>query len=422
LVLGPYGSGIRALTGMIRLLGADLPPDDHGTWALAEINDEIAATTSSHWGDWRTLDRSLKSAPAAQLLKERALNVLRGNFGNSRLFAVHDPLLCRFLPFWRAVLDELKVKAVAILLVRTPLEVANSLHRHHGIACSISCLLWLRHMLDAEHASRDLPRAIVGYDALLSDWSSVIFRLQRELGLRWPRRSDLVELEIERFLKSPLSCRSGDQTDLPRGTREWLSDAHDAMLQLSAGRREKESLAWLDKIRLEFDRACAIFGPLLSGPESELARCRNAQASGDANTDETLKAADEVTRQLYFELRDSGLFDRRWYLQAYPDVRNTKPDPLLHYLCCGAAEGRCPNPFFDSSWYLEHNPDVKSAGMNPLAHYLQHGAAEGRDPSPLFDTDWYRQEHPDVAVTGLNPLAHYLKIGRAQGRRPKPVT
>jgi len=427
LVLGSYRSGITALAGMIRLLGADLPPDGHSSSALAQINDEIAAAASAQWRDWRTLDQSLRSTSAAPLLKEQALNALRTNFASSRLFVVHDPLICRFVPFWCAILDEFKVRPVVILLVRNPIEVADSVHRQHGINGSTSCLLWLRHMLDGEHASRDLPRAVVTHDDLLSNWPGVIFRLQAELGLRWPRRSDLATLEIERFLKPTLAGRNVDRTHLhadrahlPPQAEEWLVNCYEAMIKLSGGRLEKEAVAQLDRIRVEFDRACAIFGPLLSGLESDLAAYRGP--GNDARTDEELKNADEGTRQLYYELKDSNLFDRRWYLQSYPDARNTKLDALLHYLRCGAAEGRAPNPFFDTGWYLERNPDVKSAGINPLFHYLHYGAAEGRDPSPLFATEWYRQENPDVAATGLSPLAHYLKIGSVQGRRPKPAT
>ncbi len=421
LVLGSYGSGTSALAGVIRLLGADSPPNCDGSAALMKINNELASTAGSEWDDWRALDRSLRSAPGAQLLKERALDALRMNFMSSRLFVVHDPVICRFLPFWRAIVDEFKARPVVVLLVRNPFEVIDSLRRHDGCGSSTSCLLWLRHTLDAERASRDLPRAVVTYDALLSDWTSVISRLQIELGLRWPRRSDLVELEIEQFLRDPVPSPNADPPELPREVKEWLMDAYDAVVQLSAGRHRKKSWARLDKIRSEFDRACAIFGPLLSGHESGPAKSRSARAGGDARTDAELKNADEGTRQLCDELKDSGLFDRRWYLQSYPDVRGMKSDPLVHYLHCGAAEGRDPNPFFDTGWYLEQNPDVKSAGINPLAHYLHHGAAEGRDPSPLFDTDWYRHEHPDVAASGLNPLAHYLKIGGTRGHRPKPA-
>jgi hypothetical protein len=48
--------------------------------------------------------------------------------------------------------------------------------------------MWLRHVIDAERTTRGLPRAIVTYDALLSDWQGVIASLGAGLGVSWPRR------------------------------------------------------------------------------------------------------------------------------------------------------------------------------------------------------------------------------------------
>ena len=117
---------------------------------------------------------------------------------------------------------------------------------------------------------------------------------------------------------------------------------------------------------------------------------------------------------------ESGLLDREWYNEAYPDVRGRGVDPALHYLTFGAAEGRNPSPLFWTNWYLRQYPDVRATNVNPLVHYLRCGAAEGRDPNPLFDGDWYLQQNPDVRAERINPLVHYLQRGAAEGRNPSP--
>lgn len=76
----------------------------------------------------------------------------------------------------------------------------------------------------------------------------------------------------------------------------------------------------------------------------------------------------------------SGLFDRDWYLAAYPDVSASGANPIEHYLLHGAAEGRNPGPGFDTNRYVSRYPDVADAGMNPLLHFILHGRAEGRVP------------------------------------------
>ncbi|MEA3443701.1 MAG: glycosyltransferase, partial [Bacteroidota bacterium] len=78
------------------------------------------------------------------------------------------------------------------------------------------------------------------------------------------------------------------------------------------------------------------------------------------------------------KVKQSGLFDKAWYLENYPDVKQSGMDPLKHYLLFGGFEGRNPGPSFDSQFYLESNQDVKDSGLNPLLHYILYGKNEGR--------------------------------------------
>lgn len=77
-------------------------------------------------------------------------------------------------------------------------------------------------------------------------------------------------------------------------------------------------------------------------------------------------------------IRKSALFDRDWYLHRYPDVKQKKMDPVLHYCRFGWREGRMPGPDFDSVAYLQINSDVAEAGFNPLYHFERYGKGENR--------------------------------------------
>jgi len=68
----------------------------------------------------------------------------------------------------------------------------------------------------------------------------------------------------------------------------------------------------------------------------------------------------------------SDLFNEKYYLITYPDVRHADVDALAHFIKYGANEGRNPNPTFDTMRYLAENPDVVEAGMNPLYHYMMY--------------------------------------------------
>jgi lipopolysaccharide biosynthesis protein/tetratricopeptide (TPR) repeat protein len=120
-------------------------------------------------------------------------------------------------------------------------------------------------------------------------------------------------------------------------------------------------------------------------------------------------------------ISQSSLFDSTWYRERNEDAQLTALDPIVHYLRCGAGEGRDPNPLFDSDWYLAKNREVAARGVNPLVHYIRTGAAEGRAPHPLFDTTWYSKTNPELMEIGINPLAHYLMYGAAEGRAPHPL-
>ena len=116
--------------------------------------------------------------------------------------------------------------------------------------------------------------------------------------------------------------------------------------------------------------------------------------------------------------RKENLFDANYYRAANPDVASAGINPLLHFIFCGAFEGRKPHPLFDTIYYLQRYPDVAASGANPLGHYLKHGAAEGRQPHPLFDPAYYLERNPDVRKAGINPLIHYILHGAPEGRKP----
>jgi glycosyltransferase involved in cell wall biosynthesis len=130
------------------------------------------------------------------------------------------------------------------------------------------------------------------------------------------------------------------------------------------------------------------------------------------------------------ELRCSGLFFERWYLETYPDVAATGMDPILHYVRHGARELRNPSPFFDTSFYLTQYHDAQKSGINPLLHYLRHGAAEGRAPNPWFDPD--RHLPGGRAGRGASTLVDFIRwlgtaplddiIGQWPDGHPTPVS
>ena len=58
--------------------------------------------------------------------------------------------MCRLVPFWLHILDVEGIAPIAVLVLRSPGEVARSLAARNDFEAEIALLIWLRHVLDAE--------------------------------------------------------------------------------------------------------------------------------------------------------------------------------------------------------------------------------------------------------------------------------
>lgn len=162
-------------------------------------------------------------------------------------------------------------------------------------------------------------------------------------------------------------------------------------------------------------------------------------------------------------IEKSNLFDMKFYLFTYPDIRIKDINPILHYLKHGAKEGRNPSCDFNTNFYLANNKDVDINKINPLIHFILYGKKErrvhkenhdvelflsdeedlikliddlavdkGKDEminfiknkltkieiKNVFSSDDYFDLYPDIKISGANPLYHYLLHGKKEGRIP----
>jgi len=138
------------------------------------------------------------------------------------------------------------------------------------------------------------------------------------------------------------------------------------------------------------------------------------------------------------ERNPSKEFDTSFYLRTYPDVSESKMNPLVHYILYGKLENRVANKkefryieeynllnqseLFDKSYYMQNNLDLDAKVIDPIAHYLLHGEKERRNPNKEFDTSFYLRTHPDVSESKMNPLVHYILYGGKEGRTIQNVS
>jgi hypothetical protein len=84
----------------------------------------------------------------------------------------------------------------------------------------------------------------------------------------------------------------------------------------------------------------------------------------------------KATLSEYNIIKKSNLFDEKYYLQTYPDVKNANVEAVKHFMEFGWKEGRNPSDRFDTNFYLETYKDIKEANINPLIHYIKYGKKE----------------------------------------------
>ena len=302
-VAGMHRTGTSAITRVLALLGIDLPRhlvpgvpanNDLGFWEsvpISEAHDRFLASIGSAWDDVSPIPPSVFASARADAFIDELSELLLAEYGHSSLFVVKDPRLCRLIPIWTAALERFGARPSFVVTTRNPLEVAGSLRARDGFSATKSCLLWLRHLLDAERDSRGFPRVFVSYERLLRDWLGTSERIARELHLFWPQSGHEAHQQIEEYLSSALRHHSFDPADLHarRDVAVWVKQVFDEVSRAATDADDVDSDAF-DEIRAQLDRADQAYGPLLAQARasmSELDRARleaESQAAALAGT------------------------------------------------------------------------------------------------------------------------------------------
>jgi|GEM_PF-5973679 len=198
LILGMHRSGTSVLAGVLQLLGVDLGPrlmragldNEKGFWEhedVVNLHDQMLRRFSSSWDEVCPLPEGWWNEPAAVETKRQLKAILERDFSGAPLWGIKDPRMCRLLPLWLPLLEELGCETLCLFMTRNPVEIAGSLGRRNQFSDEKSKLLWLQHMLEAELATRHLRRCFTIHHEFLADHAKVCTTIATELGLVWPR-------------------------------------------------------------------------------------------------------------------------------------------------------------------------------------------------------------------------------------------
>jgi hypothetical protein len=262
-VLGMHRSGTSSVAGALALLGARAPQtlmrpaedNPKGFWeseVLAGLNDRLLAAGGSTWHDWQRFDLPAV-ADALPAFRAEAADRLAAEFSEADLIVLKDPRICRLFGFWRGVLEESGYRVAVVSPIRPPAEVAASLMARNAMSRSHALRLWLRHVSDAERASRNLPRRILAWSDFIADWRGQVERMSHDLGVALDR-SPGAEARVDDFLSAELKRQNADER-----VPDQIRRVHQLLLLNARDGDHPDLHRALDDMRQAFDQACDLF-------------------------------------------------------------------------------------------------------------------------------------------------------------------
>jgi hypothetical protein len=286
IVLGMHRSGTSAITRVLGLLGAQLPKNlmpanpanEAGYWEsmdLYSIHEEMLSSAGTAWDDILPFPEAWYTSEKAEQFQQRILSVLRKDFNAAQLYVIKDPRISRLMPLWLRVLREFKSLPHVVISVRHPLEVVASLKQRDNVSRAKTLLLWLRHLLEAERATRGQRRSFVSYDALLNDWHGVTNRISRELSITWQKPGAKKRAEITAFVSSNLRHYSYSEKDLDEYPEvgRWVKKVYSAVRRASQGDVAGLARAF-DGVRHEIENSDVLYAPIMANVRAEAAHTR----------------------------------------------------------------------------------------------------------------------------------------------------
>jgi hypothetical protein len=164
------------------------PGNPEGFWEnrrFVQINARILKELRGGWDYPPPIPEDWSGEPLASL-REKAETVL-ADFVDREPWGWKDPRNCITLPFWQQLLNPLKV----VLVVRNPLETAESLRKRNGFSYALGLALWHTYYQRVCDVAAPSERIVTHYDVYFRDPGTELRRVLQFLGM--PVDEEVVE-------------------------------------------------------------------------------------------------------------------------------------------------------------------------------------------------------------------------------------
>ncbi len=216
IVLGMHRSGTSLLTGLLsqvgvvmgkRLYAPQKGVNEKGFWEhedIVDTHDELLLNLCSQWDDVLPLSDKWREGNTVQPFIDRLSGLVRRDFSDAYVWALKDPRMCRLLPLWFPIFEDLRVSPTFICMNRNPFEVVGSLQKRDGFSREKALVLWLSHSLSAEFHSRSCPRIFMDFDQVVKNPAEVLLRIEKEANLVFPIPVNQAVEKIDGFVSPDL--------------------------------------------------------------------------------------------------------------------------------------------------------------------------------------------------------------------------
>ena len=411
---------------------------------LAELHQALLSANGSDWHDWNALPEDwATSATARHTVKQ-----LQAGFDSSQPVAIRSHLLGRLLPVWQQALTQGERHAVYLLPLCSPQQISTALAA--AMPEWQARLLWLRHVLDAEAASRGQARLLLCVDANgntgNAGWAQTLNRIAGE-----PQMSAALLAAAEPLEMADLASASRPSAPEPQANAnptanqltivQWSEHAWQALQRLCAidagemaDQAEAEQvLQQLDTVRSAFDAACSLMGGLLF--DQQAGQLQHQQSAADSHRPGT-QQADDQQRRLAAELdRAEARIDALMLSSpGNPDNATILAQRDAALLQLNALQGS--DAWFSAKpvhWLEQRKPGLvrRTMQLPRLGLWALTGKLAAKrklqtevmaiQRAGLFDAAWYISHNADVVLSGHQPLLHWVSVGWREGRDPHPL-
>jgi hypothetical protein len=212
-----HRSGTSTVARAINLLGAYLgeskdlgtanEDNPEGYWErpdITSLNDRLLRAFGRRWDSVAPVPAEWRESFVVGPFRKEIMDLIRSRLAGQPLWAWKDPRTCLVFSLWRDVLNELGVDLCSVFVVRSPLDVANSLKRRDGMRLGQALGLWFNYNLSALQASRALPITFLSYDRLLESWEPELRRCANALKIPWPEDEQSLDKAMNSFIRPKL--------------------------------------------------------------------------------------------------------------------------------------------------------------------------------------------------------------------------